>query len=52
MNENKHEQLQREWSIVGYFHGEYFYVTIVLFCDWKQSVKLLLGKHELALQNL
>ena len=36
------------------FSREIFYVTIVLFKihDWKQSMKLLLGKHELAYVNM
>jgi len=56
-NVNKKEQLQRKWSrpIVRYFHVKYFtsqlfYVSI--FYDWKQSMKLLLGKHELADVNM
>jgi len=50
----RQDELQRKWSIVWYFHLKYFtsqlfYVEI--FYGWKQSVKLLVGKHELAMQN-
>jgi len=50
---NKDERLQKKWSVAWYFSHKVFYVTIVqIFYEWKQSVKLLLGKYELAYVNM
>jgi len=51
---NNNSYIQRKWSIVWYFHVKYFtsqLFYVYIFYDRKQSMKLLLGKHELAYVN-